>query len=108
MLLLHQMVHFFVQFAKHKSVRPYFPLNLFCYNTAVYLQGTQSPPQTFVVLVSERCKDGHGILRGLTLWTHVFIDVVGLTLQDAHTAPVVPVLAPVTANVEPGRAEVLT
>lgn len=34
--------------------------------------------------------------------------MVGLALQDAHTATVVPVLAPVTADVEPGKADVLT
>lgn len=54
-----------------------------------------------MVLVGEWSEDRHGVLRGLTLRAHVFIDVVGLALQDSHTATVVPVLTPITADVEP-------
>lgn len=56
-----------------------------------------------MVLVGERGEDRHGVLRGLTLRAHVLIDVVGLALQDSHTATVVPVLTPVAADVKPVR-----
>lgn len=66
-----------------------------------HLKGAQRPPQALKVLVGERREDGHGVLGGLALRTHVLVDVVGLALQDAHAAPVVPVLATVAADVEP-------
>ena len=69
------------------------------------LQRAQDSPQALVVLVGERREHGHGVLRGLALRTHVLVDVGGLTLQDAHASPVVPVLAAVAADVEPVDAQ---
>lgn len=70
---------------------------------SAHLQGTQDPPQAFVVLIGERREDRHGVLCGLTLWAHVLIDVVGLALQDSHTASVVPVLTSITTDVKPAK-----
>lgn len=66
----------------------------------VRLQGSEYSLESLVVFVSEGGENCHGVLSGLALGAHVHVDVVGLTLKNAHTAPMVPVLTTVAANVE--------
>ena len=63
----------------------------------------EDAPQLGVVGVRQRPEVGPVDARvGITPGTHVVVDVISFRGQDAHAAAVEPVLARVTADVEPG------